>query len=272
MRLGPWRTNLTPARAVELFVIANFAFLGGDIALAHLANRYAERAEWAPLLFSALAVPLLSLGALGLIGARWRSRVDLSVAWCAVLLGISGMLFHLSSGFFAEQTLRNLVYAAPFVAPLAYVGVGLLQLLVSMERADSDALGPWVLRLALGGVLGNLALSLLDHAQNGFFHLTEWLAVATSALCAGFLVVALVRPQRAFLQLCFWVCAAQAAVGGMGFVLHALADLHARDASWLDRLVFGAPLFAPLLFVNLSLLASIGLWALLRTIAQEETR
>ncbi len=39
---------------------------------------------------------------------------------------VVGMLFHLNDTFFREQTLHNLVYTAPFIAPLSYAGLGLL--------------------------------------------------------------------------------------------------------------------------------------------------
>jgi hypothetical protein len=36
------------------------------------------------------------------------------------------VILHLDSQFFYERTLRSLTYAAPFAAPLAYAGLGLL--------------------------------------------------------------------------------------------------------------------------------------------------
>jgi hypothetical protein len=51
-------------------------------------------------------------------------------------------------------------------------------------------------------------------------------------------------------------------------VLHVRADLHGAAASKLDRFVFGAPPFAPMLFADLAMLAAIGLWAT----AREATR
>jgi hypothetical protein len=60
-----------------------------------------------------------------------------------------------------------------------------------------------------------------------------------------------------------------AAVGVLGFVLHAVADLQRPGAGLFERLVFGAPAFAPLLFANLALLATLGIWSLLRAPAGE---
>lgn len=55
--------------------------------------------------------------------------------------------------------------------------------------------------------------------------------------------------------------AVQVAVGLAGFVLHVIADVRASAVAPLDRFVFGAPPFAPMLFADLAVLAAIGLWA-----------
>jgi hypothetical protein len=251
------RVRLTPVRAVEWFVVANLAFLGGDIALAHDANAFARRAEWAPVVFSAVATLALLPTA---FGSRSFRRVDLAVGAGAIVVGVLGMVFHLDSAFFAQQTIKNLVYSAPFVAPLAYIGVGLLLLLVRLEDATSPALGWWILVLTLGGFFGNFTLSLLDHAQNGFFRWTEWIPVVAAAYAMSFLFVAVVWPAAGFSRFVWSALALAALVGVAGFALHVAADLH-RTATLRDRFLFGAPPFAPLLFTNLALLGAIGLWA-----------
>jgi hypothetical protein len=252
--------RVTPRRAAHVFALSNIAFLGIDIGLAHQANAFASRVEWAPIVFSALATLLLVPSALG-VGSRIARVLDHLAGWGAIAVGVLGMVFHLESAFFAKQTLHNLVYSAPFVAPLSYVGVGLLILLLRSKDADEASFGPWLLVLSLGGFIGNFALSLLDHAQNGFFHPTEWIPVAAAAFAIGFLVVILARPGAIPQRVCFAMMAAQVAVGLAGFVLHVVADLRGNAVAPLDRFVFGAPPFAPMLFADLALLAAIGLWA-----------
>jgi hypothetical protein len=183
----------------------------------------------------------------------------------AIAIGVTGFVLHLQSAFFVQQTVRNLVYSAPFVAPLAYVGVGLLLLLVRSVDASSPEFGWWVILLALGGFLGNFALSLLDHAQNGFFSWAEWIPVFSAAFGASFLFVVLVWPSVALLRVTYAVLAIQAVVGVLGFFLHAVADYRRPAASLADRYLYGAPPFAPLLFANLALLGALGLWAMQRT-------
>jgi len=251
--------------AAELFAAANFGFLAVDIFVAHSVNGFARWEEWAPFAFSLAAAPLLLVsflrGGAGLRpgGAR---RLGLMVGAISVAVGVAGLLFHLDSAFFARQTLKNLVYTAPFAAPLAYAGLGLLVLLDRLVD-DPSEWARWVLFLALGGFAGNVALSLADHAQNGFFRESEWIAVAAAAFAVGFLAVATVgRSEAPFLRLCRAVMAAEAVVGLLGFGLHLRANLGNPGRTFGDRFLYGAPIFAPLLFANLAVLAMIGLAAL----------
>lgn len=264
MKLVALLSRVTPRKAAQLFALGNIAFLGVDIGIAHLANDYARRAEWAPLYFSAIAAVMLVPGAMDL-RHRYVTLLDRLVGFGAVLLGVLGMIFHLQSSFFAVQTLHNLVYSAPFVAPASYIGVGLLILLLRSDEAETPSLGPWILALALGGFVGNFALSVLDHAQNGFFHATEWIPVASAGLAIGFLIVMLATRRsesEPLLRRCvLGVMALQMLVGVVGFGLHLSADLQAPAASLLGRIVFGSPPFAPLLFSDLAALAAIGVWA-----------
>jgi hypothetical protein len=56
-------------------------------------------------------------------------------------------------------------------------------------------------------------------------------------------------------------------VGLLGFALHARGNLSHQAGSPWDRFVYGAPIFAPLLFADLALLAVLGCWAQLRCLA-----
>ncbi len=250
---------------LEMFAVSNLAFLGPDIYLAHSANEFAHPAEWVPLGFSAIAtvflVPGLLTGRYRIGAHRW---VGLLVGGASIAVGILGMLLHLQSTFFVEQTLRNLVYTAPFAAPLSFSGVGFLLVLNRMEPVDSREWGPWVIFLAMGGFVGLFAVALGDHAQNGFFEAAEWIPVVAAAFGASSLLTSLFRLQdRAFLKFCLGMMAIQILVGGLGFALHVRAALDGVSESLWYNLIFGAPIFAPLLFADLAILAALGLWDVL---------
>jgi hypothetical protein len=247
---------------VELFVVFNCAGLALDIFLAHSANHFRRSLEYIPLYFSVVATIVLA-GGLALRSrapAAWRDVGHLA-GWGAVAIGLAGVVLHLDSQFFYERTVRSLTYAAPFAAPLAYTGLGLLLIVNRMVDADSIEWAQWVLLLAIGGFAGNFVFSLTDHAQNGFFNPIEWLPVVTSAFAIGFLLVAFAtRPTGAYIRLCGVVLLAQAVVGVLGFALHAAAAFRQPAATLFERILSGAPPMAPLLFPNLVLLAGIALW------------
>ena len=251
---------------IEVFVLFNFAALAGDIFLAHSTNEFHRATEYVPLYFS-LVAPLVLLA--GLVAeqrfgytAVWRDLGYL-VGWGAVLVGLTGVILHLDSRFFYERTLRSLTYAAPFAAPLAYTGLGLLLILNRMVAAGTLEWAYWVLLLAGGGFAGNFVFSLTDHAINGFYRLVEWLPVASSAFAVSFLAVPfLVRVGRRYLALCAVVMLVQAVVGVLGFFLHVWADYGGPSGSMFQNVVHGAPPLAPLLFPNLVVLALIALWSL----------
>jgi hypothetical protein len=271
----PNKWYLEPSLWLEAFVIVNLGFLSLDIYLAHSENQFRHEAEYIPLWFSMAAPPLLLVGLL--LGVRWGwtavwRDVGYLVGWGAIAIGLVGVVLHLDSRFFHERTIKSLVYAAPFAAPLAYTGLGLLLVMNRMVDRQSEEWPRWVLLLGLGGVVGNFIFSLTDHAQNGFYHKTEWIPVVSSALAVGFLATIYITPvTRRFLALCAIVLAIQVAVGLLGFALHTRANVHGPSSERFDNFVFGAPALAPMLFPNLALLCGLGLWVLRDHVPRSET-
>jgi hypothetical protein len=274
-RAGGWLSRLVSNHRLllEIFVLANLTFLGPDIYLAHSTNSFRHKAEYLPLWFSLAAPLLLLIAILGLelrsLKAFWR-RLGFLVGGLAVVVGIAGLILHLESHFFRDNTLESLVYTAPFAAPLAYTGIGLLLIMNRMVDSASTEWPLWVLLLALGGFVGNFIFSLADHAQNGFFHASEWIPVIGSAFAISFLLVPfLVQVNRSYLRVCTWIMMLQVVVGITGFVLHNRANLYGPSTRVFDNFVYGAPPLAPLLFPNLALLTFLGLWILRKQLIEK---
>ena len=250
---------------LEIFLIFNFASLTGDILLAHSENSFRNRAEYIPLWFSGTAAAMLIIG----MAARLRSHslilwkwIGYGVGWLSICIGVAGVGYHLESGFFYEHTLKSLTYAAPFAAPLAYVGLGSLLLMNRMVPFPTREWAKWVLFFAVGGFAGNFGLSLSDHAVNGFFRWSEWIPVFSCALAVGFLLMLFAGEESArFFRICALILVLQIFVGTAGFVLHGLADLHGPSKDFVQNVIHGAPPFAPLLLPNLALLGLLGLLA-----------
>ena len=263
MRPSKWWARRKVA-VLEAFVLSNYAFLILDVFLAHSVNRFRHGAEWIPFGFSIAAVlvlaPALVLRIIRQRDQSFASRTGLFVGYGSIAVGLAGVIYHLDSQFFAQWTIQSLVYTAPFAAPLAYAGLGFLLLVNRLVPSHDVEWSQWVIFFALGGFLGNFVLSLCDHAQNGFFRATEWVPVIGSALAVGFLAVALVERNEGFLRICGAVLGLQLVVGVSGFYFHLVADINGLSSSMFENFVHGAPVFAPLLFVDLMLLAMIGLW------------
>jgi hypothetical protein len=261
-RSNPWWLN--PQLWVEAFVTSNLAFLTFDIYLAHSVNQFRNEAEYIPLFFSASAAVLLAIAMT--VRRRWIAvwkDLGYFVGWLSVLIGLTGVIFHLQSRFFYERTLQSLTYSAPFAAPLAYTGLGFLLIMNRMVDPESVEWSKWVIFFALGGYVGNFVFSLTDHAENGFFYRTEWTPVVASAIAVGFLFVPFAtRISLRFVYLCGTILLFEAGVGIWGFVLHAASNLEGPSVHSFANFIYGAPPMAPLLFPNLTVLGLIGFWHL----------
>lgn len=271
----------SPILWLEVFLLGNVTFLAVDILLAHKMNDFAKPTEWIPVFYSAVAslILLLTWATSGIV--PWPSRNEAGgrgVSWWlgmlvgagCVLVGVVGLIFHLDSDFFSLQTIQSLVYTAPFVAPLAYAGVGFLLLLNRMVDSQRLEWACWVLLLAAGGFIGNFILSLADHAQNGFFHPAEWISVVASAVAVGTLIGLLAEPRSATMRgLTVVVMISQIFVGLVGFVFHLRGNLLSPMERLLDKFVFGSPVFAPLLLADIAILGLLGVWALTRALSRE---
>lgn len=262
---------------LEVFLTANLAFLGVDVLLAHSVNAFRDPLEWAPIAFSAVSAPVLAALLLGgrfpdSESSRW---IGGAVGAASIACGITGMALHLAAWFFRTWTAESLVYAAPFVAPTAYAGIGFL-LLANRSRGvwrlrDGLGWGQWVLLFTAGGFAGNYLLSLLDHEQNGFFRWSEWIPVGAAALAVPALVLVALRPRSSggLVPVVGWILAAEAGVGILGLILHLQAAFGAPGGLTLDSLLYGAPPFAPLLFADLAVLGGIGLLAFPEALLEE---
>jgi hypothetical protein len=256
----PVREALSGRKALIAFAAANLVFLLLDVAIAHSAFLH-SRAELIPLFVSGVGGPLALLVAL-VPRSGWSRGVLWIAAAAAVATGIAGLILHVGAESLMRPTLHRLVYSAPVIAPLSYAGLGVL-LLAAEHARDELQRGRWVELLTGLGLFGNFALCLLDHAQNGFWAPIEWLSVAAGALGGlAFVTAAAAREERVNERLFLWIVVAlMAGTGMLGAALHLRAVLASTAPSLLQRVQYGAPAFAPLLYVDLAVLGAIGLLA-----------
>jgi hypothetical protein len=253
---------------LEIFLIFNLFFLTFDILIAHAVNSFQHEAEFVPLIFSFVGSIILAI--LFLYKNRWpgvSKNANILIGSISVFVGVLGLYFHLESSFLIDPNLKNLVYTAPVVAPLSYAGIGVL-LIVNAVFSSKDVV--WIkTTLVCGylGLLGNFILSVCDHAQNDFFHLTEWIPViASAAALALFAPLPMGKPNRGLVLCCEVVLLVQVLVGVIGFVFHLFANLASTGGKPVEAFVFGAPIFAPLLFINLAILLIFPLNSLAKAV------
>ncbi len=88
------------------------------------------------------------------------------------------------------------------------------------------------------------------------------LPVAASAVAIGTIVVALAKPHDgAYLRFVALILALQIVVEAVGFAFHVTANL-AGPGGLRENFLHGAPVFSPLLFPDLALLAAIAVLVL----------
>jgi hypothetical protein len=245
------------ARALVVFAGLNLVGLIPDVWLAHT-SFWHSHVEAVPLVVSAVGGAIALLVALVGVGRVGRALLDL-VALVCVATGAVGLALHLGADTLAQPTLHRLVYSAPILAPAAYAGLGLL-LYTAAHMRDAKRRGRAVMLLAGLGLLANFVLCLLDHAQNGFWAPVEWISVVAGAfggvsVTTAALLGTLRDGERRFV---WWVLAAMLLTAAIGTTLHVVANLRA-EGPLLDRMRYGAPVFAPALFADLAILAALGL-------------
>ena len=251
--------KFTPQNILELFIIVNYGFLILDIFYAHSINSFSHHGEWIPLIFSMMAVIFLLINFL--VVKINKKIICYLVAFFSIVVGTVGIYFHLESQFFQNTSLRSLIYTAPLIAPLAYSGLGLLLFLNSILTSTNKYYGIWIIVISYMGFVGNFFLSLLDHAQNGFFYFSEWIPVISSAMAMIFIPICLNNfCDKRYNRIIFFILSLQIFVGILGFLFHLYPIFQNKSQNIIELILYGPPILAPLLFCNLSLLMGFGIW------------
>jgi len=279
------RIPLSRDQVMLLIAAVNEIFLGIDIYFAHMVSGTIVPREWIPIIFGPLA-GLALLGA-GLLATRRRPLATILanlVLIASAGVGVLGSYFHLvraalpSAPAGARLSIDLLVWAPPFLAPLAFGGVALLGISAAWieKPADSGRLvfgrgalqlpysktRAYLLMLSLG-ILVTLISSVFDHARGGFKNPWVWLptAVAIFTMAVTLLIAARdTPPTRGDLAVYLGANLAMLLVGTVGVWFHVQANLISEGTFVGERFLRGAPFMAPLLFCNMGM---VGLFILL---------
>ncbi len=258
------------AEPVFMFLVAfNLLAMSGDIVIAHSYNEFALWGQYIPLGAGLVAgVVALYAAFSDAPGTRAAATTAMLVS---VALGIAGFYWHIESQIVHGITLRTFVYTAPLVAPLAYSGIGLIGLLaLHGRRAFLPISRRRLMYLLIGaGSMANALLSALDHARNAFINGAEWVSIPVSLLAGTVFIHAGLKDRlESDDRIALWTAlTAQFVTGLAGFGFHAAINLASPVGTLIDKIIYGPPIFSPLLLCDLS---TMGV-ALLLTTFEEET-
>ncbi len=282
-------------RSLSALAGASSILAGAEVAYEHYRGSYGQRVMYTPVALGGAMTIAGIWGAFSKRAARtllrWTSAITL-------LDGLVGFCFHVRGiqrkpgGWRLPVT--NIIMGPPIFAPLLFGVSAYLGLIASfLRREDSPSIAwhlpkarvlsvtskeiaahhPWTVRLREGRFQQHLAAAtivgtfcsgaeaLYSHYKNNFRYLAQWTPIIITPLLIGAAAGAIRRPKIART----WLPAMSALAivdGSVGFFYHARGVLRRPGGMKkpLYNLIYGPPLFAPLLFAacgTIGLLASL---------------
>jgi hypothetical protein len=193
-----------------------------------------------------------------------------------IAVGVLGFGFHLRTVMLpgGEFVWGGVIFSAPVLATLAFSGIASMGIVASMpEVRPGRYLLPGFAEIPLFfhkrqiycvliglGIAAAALSAAIEHAQEGYLNWTMWLPVVMGGLVAGALIGHGLRREPPVGELIFLLMMVGAAVvlGLLGFAFHAAFDAGPSGRISIERMVHGAPLFAPTLFADLGLMTLIA--------------
>ncbi|MTI81884.1 MAG: hypothetical protein FH758_13595 [Firmicutes bacterium] len=259
---GSIPSPITPKQILLLFLAISFAITAIDVAMAHSENNFIPAYEWIPVIYS----PIAALATF-LYTVKSNSRMSLNffklVMVFGILMGFVGAFFHVFGNMNVkeEQMVNWLIVGIPIFAPLAFSGMALYGLALINPSTQK------LMKLVALGFLVTALTAGLDHAQTHFENKYTLFPLLSGIL--GFVVTWLcAKPEisRSVANLYYAVMLMMIATGLLGFYLHLITDLEATVMFPIQRLMYHAPVLAPMLFAQLSTLG------ILSSLSQQEVQ
>jgi hypothetical protein len=278
------RLPLSRDQLMLLMAAVNELFIGIDVYLAHNISGEILPNEWIPIVFGLVAGVVLLLAGLLALRNRPLATVLANLTFIgSILIGLLGVFFHLrragiiGGGSASSAAIDLLVFAPPFLGPLAFSLVGALGISAAWVEDPPDSgrlrlLGQRTIQLPYSktrayflivGLFGLVTVisSTFDHARSHFE--TPWVWIPLLAGIYG-TVVALTlglirRPTRTDLATYAGAMGLFILVGLVGFVLHTNTNLVGEGVIVMERFIRGSPLLGPLLYANVGMLGLLAL-------------
>jgi len=268
-------------RSLALVTAASSFISGLEVSYEHYKGSYSNLIMYSPVLLSG------AVTVAGVCGFFSRRAAQTALRWTSAVTladGITGFIFHIRGiqrkpgGW--RLPLTNMIMGPPIFAPLLFGTAAYLGFMASYLRREEDAkqIGEtrytgWRRELNEGRFQKHLAAvaavwtvfsgfeAWYSHYKSGFRIWAQWTPVILTPIQLGACVGAIFS-KRIARKLLPAASILTMADGAVGFVYHArgIARRSGGRKHWLYNILYGPPLFAPLLFAAcgaLGLLASV---------------
>lgn len=270
-------------RSLSFITAASAVLAGVEVTYEHYRGSYGNKMMYTPVV---LTPPLIAAGLWAVFDRRATRHVLPAVAAASAADGLLGTYFHVRGIRRKPGGWRipvfNLVMGPPVLAPLLFAVPGYLGVIASFLRREDDPRGrfrplrtrmSWRRQLREGRFQKHLAVStaisavasgfeaLYSHYKNNFKFKAQWTPVIVAPMLAGASVAAVFHRKAAHSWLpAMSVLATVNGLVGFGYHLRGLLRRPGGVQYLGYNLVYGPPIFAPLLFSAsgfLGLLASL---------------
>jgi hypothetical protein len=254
----------------------NLAFTGFDVFLAHSLGTVQNLFMMIPIFYTPIGV--LPIALLALTNSRkpllmWTHFAAMGLG---LTVGLVGFAFHLRTVKLpgAEFLWGGLIFSAPVLASLAFSGICGMGITAAVEEIrPGHYVLPGLAVISLGvtkrqlyflfiglGIGAATVSAAIEHSQEGYLNWTMWLPVILGGLCAGAMIGHAWHREPPISELIFVLgaCGVAVPLGILGFAFHASFDASAAGGISVERMVHGAPLFAPMLFADLGTLGILA--------------
>ncbi len=268
-------------------VTAGSSFVSGlEVAYEHYKGSYSNPVMYSPVLLSGAVTAASVAGIFNEKAAKTFLRYSSAVTLAD---GVIGFGFHIRGiqrkpgGW--RLPLVNMIMGPPIFAPLLFGTAAYLGFMASYLRPEdapkqieNDSQDPlprsgWKHELATGKFQKHLTVvsaiwtvlsgfeAWYSHYKSGFRYWAQWTPVILTPVQVGACIAALVNPRaaRTFLPAASAVAMIDGAVG-FGYHVRGIARRPGGRKKWLYNILYGPPIFAPLLFAAsgaLGMLASL---------------
>lgn len=260
----PLKLPIDKTRIILFFLLINYIIVFVDVTIAHALNRFFPSYELIPIVYTPLAA--LTVLLLLIFPKRgWPKNLNIFMNLLGIFIGIIGFAFHLQGASAGNTvTYAALTSGNPIFAPLAFIGLGSIGVIVSLDdkpnlrKYSMTQKTRWLLLATAFWFFATGLVAHFDHARTGFTNLFTWIPYYVGIFSALITLFQAYSQPNKGLSTVFGVTMLLCLITGlMGFAFHLSADLAGRGNIIWSKIFYQAPALGPLLFSDL------GIWGAL---------